>query len=238
MNYRRNIILILITMLLIASGLLFAQDSTPLPDTPECYPQTLTEQQADLAAQFPIDFETEAEVARANLFRLGAAYQMLALQCGYIPNEDEKVALIEQTLSFATVAEIIAANSVGTDIEAILTELDTVHGDLSNGQLLYNDIETGLDGSVLGCLNCHNGTTAPATEGTWTRVDEIRLNDPALADYDVRRYLVESIIHPNDYVVPEFLPNLMPANFGSRLDIQMLADMVAYLESQDQFLED
>ena len=141
-------------------------------------------------------------------------------------------------LSFATVAEIIAANSVGTDIEAILAELDTVHGDLSNGQLLYNDIETGLDGSVLGCLNCHNGTTAPATEGTWTRVDEIRLNDPALADYDVRRYLVESIIHPNDYVVPEFIPNLMPANFGSRLDIQMLADIVAYLESQDQFLEE
>jgi hypothetical protein len=236
MNYRR-VLFILTIFLLIAASLLFAQDSTPLPDTPECNPATLAAQQAELAAQFPIDFETEPEAARANLFGLGAAYQMLALQCGYAPTADEKAALIEQTLSFATVAEIIAANSVGTDIEAILAELDTVHGDLSNGQLLYNDIEMGLDGAVLGCLNCHNGTTAPATEGTWTRVDEIRLNDPTLADYDVRRYLVESIIHPNDYVVPEFLPNLMPANFSSRLDIQMLADMVAYLESQDQFLD-
>jgi hypothetical protein len=238
MNQRPRILFVLAISLLIGATLLFAQDSNPLPDTPECNPTTLTEQQAGLAAQFPIDFETEPETARDNLFRLGATYQMLALQCGYVPTADEKAALIEQTLSFATVAEIIAANSVGTDIEAILTELDTVHGDLSNGQLLYNDIETGLDGSVLGCLNCHNGTTAPATEGTWTRVDEIRLSDPALADYDVRRYLVESIIHPNDYVVPEFLPNLMPANFGSRLDIQMLADIVAYLESQDQFLDE
>jgi hypothetical protein len=238
MNQRPRILFVLAISLLIGATLLFAQDSNPLPDTPECNPTTLTEQQAGLAAQFPIDFETEPETARDNLFRLGATYQMLALQCGYIPSEDEKAALIEQILSFATVAEIIAANSVGTDIEAILAELDTVHGDLSNGQLLYNDIETGLDGSVLGCLNCHNGTIAPATAGTWTRVDEIRLNDPALADYDVRRYLVESIIHPNDYVVPEFLPNLMPANFGSRLDIQMLADIVAYLESQDQFLDE
>jgi hypothetical protein len=233
----KKFLIIGVVLLLLSASILFAQDSTTLPDTPECNPATLAEQQSELAMQFPIDFEAEPEVSRDNLFRLGAAYQMLALQCSYAPTESEVDTLIEQVLSLATIADIIAANSVGTDIDAILAELDNTHGDLTNGQLLYNGIENGLDGSPLGCSGCHNGTTAPATEGTWTRVDEIRLNDAALAGYDVRRYLVESIIHPNDYIVLDYLANLMPANFGSRLDIQMLADIVAYLESQDQLLE-
>jgi hypothetical protein len=234
----RNSIVILAVLLIVGAGLLFAEDSTPLPETPECSHSALAEQQSVLAAQFPFDFEAEPEVSRDNLFRLGAAYQMLALQCAYQPSEDEVSTLIEQTLSFATIADIIAANSVGTDIETILAELEDTPGDLTNGQLLYNGIENALDGTALGCSHCHSGPTAPATEGTWTRVDEIRLNDAALAGYDTRRYLVESIIHPNDYVVPDFLPDLMPANYGSRLDIQMLADIVAYLESQDQLLEE
>jgi len=54
----------------------------------------------------------------------------------------------------------------------------------------------------------------------------------------VRRYLVESIVQPNAYVVPNYLPNLMPPNMGTRLDAQMLADIVAYLESQDQLLDE
>jgi hypothetical protein len=68
-------------------------------------------------------------------------------------------------------------------------------------------------------------------------VDEIRLLDPALADYSIRRYLVESILHPQAYLVPDYA-NVMPPNYGSRLDLQQLANLVAFLESQDQLLPD
>ena len=238
MHNHKIIILTLLIMLATTAGLLIAQDSTPLPDTPECDPTSLAEQQSTLAEMFIIDFENEPETARDNLFRLGAAYQTLALQCGYQPDDTGVTTMIQQVLSVAEMPDIIAASSVGTDVDGVLVELDEVRADLFNGDLLYNGIETGLDGAALGCSGCHNIETAPPTEGTWTRIDEIRLNDPALADYDVQRYLVESILHPNDYIVPDYLPNLMPANYGSRLDIQMLADIVAYLESQDQLLEE
>jgi hypothetical protein len=239
MPHRSKLITTLVIGLsLLLAGILAAQDTAPLPGIPECDPSTLAEQVSTLETSLTLDFEKTPEAARDNLFRLGAAYQTLALQCGYEPTEDELAVQIEQVLSFATVADIITANSVGHDIDAILVQLEDVRGDLFDGQLLYNGMENGLDGFPLGCSGCHEGTAAPLTEGTWTRVDEIRLNDAALAGYDVQRYLVESIIHPNAYIVPDYLPNLMPANFGSRLDIQMLADIVAYMESQDQLLDE
>ena len=238
MPIRKLAILLIIGLSLLFAGILVAQDSPPIPHTPACDPATLSEQIAAFDTTFTLDFEADAQTARDNLFRLGTTYQLLALQCGYEPTQSEVDMMIEQVMSFATLADIIAANSVGYDVDAILTELEDVRGDLFNGQLLYNSLENGLDGFPLGCSGCHEGTAAPLTEGTWTRVDEIRLNDEALADYDVQRYLVESIIHPNVYIAPEYLPNLMPSNFGSRLDIQMLADIVAYLESQDQLLDE
>lgn len=235
---RKQLIVLITIMSFTFASLLMAQDSSPLPDTPQCDPAILAEQQSTFASLLTFDFEADPETARDNLFRLGAVYQVLALQCGYEPTDIELDNMIQQVLSFASMADIITANSIGADMDAILAQLDDVRGDLFNGQLLYNSMENGLDGFPLGCSNCHEGTAAPITEGIWTRVDEIRLNDEALAGYDVQRYLVESIIHPNTYITPDYLPNLMPTNFGSRLDIQMLADIVSYLESQDQLLDE
>jgi hypothetical protein len=69
-------------------------------------------------------------------------------------------------------------------------------------------------------------------EGTYTRIEEERLKDPLLADYTPEHYLVESIIEPAHYVVPNF-PNAMLNNYGDRLTLQDLADLIAFLESQD-----
>jgi hypothetical protein len=88
-------------------------------------------------------------------------------------------------------------------------------------------------------MTCHEvgaGDQAPATEGTWTRVDEIRLQDPALEGYSVEQYLVESIVQPDAYIV-EGYADVMPHFYGTELDPQMLADIVAYLDSQDQLIE-
>jgi len=117
-------------------------------------------------------------------------------------------------------------NPIGTDVAAILTQLETVTGDANNGQTLYN--------GALGCSGCHSTTVAPPTDETWLTVTQgDRLSDPALAGYTPEQYLVQSIVAPQAYTVPGFA-QAMPQNFGERLDIQMLADILAYLESYDQ----
>jgi mono/diheme cytochrome c family protein len=131
----------------------------------------------------------------------------LALACGYIPAD-------------------FASRTVGQDVARILELLPEVFGDPLNGQLLYNE--------TYGCAVCHQGENAvgPATEGTYTRTEEVRLSLPEFAGYTVTQYLVESIVHPDAYVVPEYA-NAMPRFYGDQLTLQELADLVAYLESQD-----
>jgi len=119
-------------------------------------------------------------------------------------------------------------NPIGDDVPAIVAELETVSGDPLNGQTLYN-------GGALACAGCHgNEIVAPLTASTWPAlVSGERLSDPALAGYTPEQYLVESIVHPQAYTVPNYA-QAMPQNFGERLDIQMLADIIAYLKSYDE----
>jgi len=117
---------------------------------------------------------------------------------------------------------------VGTDVEAILArwESDGIVGDAANGESLYNGVS-------YGCSGCHlGGAAAPATEGTWTRTQNERLTDPALVGYTGEQYLIESIVHPEAYVVDGYAAGAMPNNFGDRMDYQEVADIVEYLKSQ------
>lgn len=215
-------ILVLIGLMLISAGWVAAQKTatpTPTPAIPTgtpapvdltCDPQTLVQQQADLAAQLAalkLDTSEDAGQSLDKLFKVGEAYQELALNCGYIPAD-------------------AATRTVGKDVERILKTLDTVIGDPINGQVLYN--------GDLGCAGCHlsDPPVAPPTEGTYTRIVDERLKDPALASYTVEQYLVESIVEPAHYVVPNY-QNIMLNNFGDRLTLQDLADLIAFLESQD-----
>lgn len=218
-------------------GLLIAQEDTPA-NNPECAPEVLAQQQDTFMQILKFDFENAPETSTANLFRLGAVYQDLAIKCGYQPSEQELDALVQLTLSLTDIQTLIAANAVGDDVTAIVAELETVRGDVLHGQELYNGLEPVLDGSLLGCASCHNGQTAPPVEGTWTRVNDSRLLEPQFADYTVEQYLIESILHPNVYIAPDYIEGLMPTFYSTRLDLQQLADIVAYLMSQDQLLEE
>ncbi len=131
----------------------------------------------------------------------------------------------------AIVAELLANAEprvgVNTPTDQIMVGLADVTGDPQNGQVLYN--------GALACSGCHmNAAVAPLTEGTWTRVNEVRLQEAQFAGYTGEMYLAESIIHPNDYISPGYGAGLMPANYGERLTYQDLADLIAYLASQDQ----
>lgn len=227
---RKTILTLALVYLLAASG--YAQGDV----TDSCAAETLTQQQSTFAAYLTFDFVNDAELALANLFRLGALYQTLALDCGYQPNEVEIDRLLEQTLAFVSLDDLILAQAVGTDVAAILAELNDVYGDPLHGQLLYNGLEPALGGGALGCAGCHeNEAVAPLTAGTWTRIDEIRLDLPAFAEYSHRQFLVESIVQPMAYITPDYA-GMMPEIYGRQLTTQQLADLVAFLDSQDQLL--
>ncbi len=202
-----------------------------------CTDEELTRQQETFALYLTLDFAVNRDMALANLFRLGAIYQSMALDCGYAPNQAEVNVMLDQVLKFVSIDDLILAQSVGVDVEEILTELDEVYGDPLRGQLLYNGLEPALGGSPLGCSGCHeNEAIAPLTAGTWTRINDIRLKLPPFADYSHRQFLVESIVQPLDYITPDYT-EVMPEFYGGQLTIQQLADLVAFLDSQDQLLE-
>jgi mono/diheme cytochrome c family protein len=110
----------------------------------------------------------------------------------------------------------------------IMPSLEGLTGDPQAGETLYN--------AALGCFACHTTVLAPSLAGTWTRVEEVRLPLPQFEGYTGESYLAESIINPNHYAVPDFNP-VMPQNFGTRITPQQLADLIAYLHTQDQPIE-
>jgi mono/diheme cytochrome c family protein len=122
---------------------------------------------------------------------------------------------------------------VGTDVQKIMADLANVQGDASRGDQLYHGTVKSFSGITLPCGGCHmpQGTgTGPQTQGTWSRVQNERLKQPQFQGYTPEQYLVESITHPDAYIVPNF-QNVMPNVFGQQLSIQDLADIVAYLKS-------
>ncbi len=120
---------------------------------------------------------------------------------------------------------------VGTDITVALPA-----GDAANGEALATS---------LGCTACHisaGGATTigpawlaasdPSGQGIGTRAG-LRLTE---ADYtghatSAAQYLFESIVSPDAFVVPSYAPGVMLKDFGTRMDAQQMADVIAYLET-------
>lgn len=127
--------------------------------------------------------------------------------------------------------EIMASGvPVGSDLAAI----DLLPGDPARGEALYVSVE-------LGCSSCHmGGVIAPDVVGTVARTEERLATVPELADYTIEQYLVESILLPNVYIVPNEGSavysaggiSIMQQNYSDRIDLQDLSDLVAYLQTQ------
>lgn len=99
-------------------------------------------------------------------------------------------------------------------------------GDAENGATLY---------AQNACSACHvGGLSAPDLAGTVARVEAERLTaEPfASAGWTLDEYLVTSIIYPNHFVVDGYNSGLMPATFGQSLNLQQLADIIAYIKEQ------
>jgi mono/diheme cytochrome c family protein len=126
-----------------------------------------------------------------------------------------------------------AVEGVGTDITVELPA-----GDAEAGRAVAE---------AQACTACHVTTTTgpawqaagdPNGQGIGTRA-ELRLEQP---DYtgsatDGDQYLFESIVAPDAYIVPgnpAYAPtgsSIMPHDLGAKLDAQMMADLIAYLQS-------
>ncbi len=127
---------------------------------------------------------------------------------------------------------------VGTDVKAIAAEVAKLTGDPAKGEQLYHAAAPAtLTGQNLPCTGCHqqaaNGV-GPMTNGTYTRVVNERLKEPQFAGYTPEEYLIDSIVNPADYIVPGF-QNVMVPNLGTEvLNAQDLADILAYLKTENQ----
>jgi mono/diheme cytochrome c family protein len=120
---------------------------------------------------------------------------------------------------------------VGTDVETAFTTVEPLVGDPVRGEALYTGGTRTELKRALGCAGCHlGGVSAPPTEGTWERVETVRLLEPQFAGYTPEHYVIESIINPAAYIVPTYT-DAMPHNFGEILSPKDLADIVAFLYS-------
>lgn len=149
------------------------------------------------------------------------------------PVDPAQVAILQDQIEQLQQSGGVLVPMVGstTAIADIMTGLEGVTGDAVHGEQLYSGQTT----QALPCASCHvaaGGVTAPPLAGTWTRVQEEVSSQAALAGYTPEQYLAESIIHPAAYIVSPYA-NVMPTNFGDLLTYQDLADLIAYLETQD-----
>ncbi len=122
--------------------------------------------------------------------------------------------------------------AIGDNVDDIITMLADVEGDAARGEQIYTGAERTQLRQILGCSGCHaGGAQAPATDSTWERVNNERLTLPDFADYTAEQYIVESIVHPNNYIAPGYQSGVMPQTYGDQLSAQDMADIIAYLRS-------
>lgn len=140
----------------------------------------------------------------------GLSHYAMLFDVNAVP-EDEFTAWMDEQIALAG-----EFNPVGTDMETPL-----VAGDPARGEVLFNE--------ELGCNACHSldGTVlvGPTMQGMGeraeTRSDEL----------SAEAYLRESILLPCEHIVEGFTC-VMPQNYGERLDVEGLSDLIAYLLEQ------
>lgn len=109
-------------------------------------------------------------------------------------------------------------------------------GDATNGQAIFV-ASYAVGGAQWMCSTCHSVDASqarligPGLWGLYERADERAAES---GDTDGVQYVLNSILHPNDYIVPAdavgpYPEGLMPANYSEVLSDQDLADLVAYL---------
>lgn len=116
-----------------------------------------------------------------------------------------------------------------TEADEQVVQLVQFFGDAANGEQLFQRQFDTAAGPWM-CTQCHN----IANEERLIGPGMLNLNDRAgerIPGMAAEFYVYNSIIHPNDYIVPDYPANVMPANYEELLSEQDLYDLSAYLLS-------
>jgi mono/diheme cytochrome c family protein len=126
------------------------------------------------------------------------------------------------------------ADPAGDDVDVIIQTIidEGITGDVTRGEAIYNNVQQSELNSRLGCAGCHGVAAGPATEETWASIPDRLASDPMFSDYSPEQYIIESIVRPADYIVDGWGAN-MPNNFGQRMSVQDIADVMVYLRSYE-----
>lgn len=83
-----------------------------------------------------------------------------------------------------------------------------------------------------GCGGCHaiEGLSVGAVGPNLEQIGEVAATRKP--DYSAEKYVQESILNPNAYVVEGYSANIMPQNYGQQLSQQELDDLVTFLLAQ------
>ncbi len=127
------------------------------------------------------------------------------------------VHVLEQADFDEWIVESTAFKPVGTDLNVELPA-----GDPQKGDKLFHSEE-------LNCIGCHAAEdgVGPALTGLGARAEDRR------EGYSAELYLHEAIVDPCAYDVAGFNCEVMPHDYGERLNAQMLVDLIAYLAQHE-----
>lgn len=123
--------------------------------------------------------------------------------------------------------------TVGRDIDTAMNAIASLVGDPVRGESLYVGESPTEALVVLGCASCHQAGNAPETVGTWSRIVQQRMADPQFSSYTPERYFVESVLLPAVYGAPGNWAVVMPTGFPDQLTTQDLADLLAFIQTQE-----
>jgi cytochrome c oxidase subunit 2 len=149
------------------------------------------------------------------------------------------------------------AEICGTGHSAMLADVQVVsQADFDqfviDSSFRYSDLspeERGQQFSIeLGCKGCHSIDGTPGVGPTWQGIylRQESMDDGTVVTAD-EAYLRDSILNPNAHIVQGFNPDVMPQNFGERIDalqaqilasegaeLDVIADLIAYMQTLGQ----
>ena len=144
---------------------------------------------------------------------------LLLAACGSSDEEIVPTAVFEPTAAPAGQPPAATAAPAAT-VVAPTAAPAVPSGDAANGETLFG---------ANGCSGCHstgsNRVVGPGLSGVGVTAET------RVADQTADEYLTKAVVSPNDFVVPDFFPGLMPPTFGQTLSEQEVSDIVAYLKT-------
>lgn len=106
---------------------------------------------------------------------------------------------------------------------------DLPEGNSDNGAGLYVSY---------GCVGCHGDPTVEGSNPVGPWLGNIHTDGATRIDgTSAEQYIYESVLHPNDFIAPvcangnPCAEGIMPQDFATRMSLQDLADIIAYLMS-------